>query len=299
LASTEIRPVQELSAMTTTTTESYRSQALAQAAAMGYVDWPAILAGTVLATALSFVLLTFGSAIGLSIVSAEPGQGASLFWLAIASGLWFIWVAITSFGAGGYLAGRLRRPVPGASMDEVETRDGAHGLLVWATGALVGAVLATSGVTGVIGAAGSAAGTVAQTAGKAVGGDLDFLGARLLGPGNGNTAEARQDISTAIKRSLADGKLTSDDRNYLVALVAQRTGQTPEAAGTQIEAAVAQVQEAYKKALDAAEQARRATAIAAFVIAATLLCSALAAYFAAVGGGDHRDRNVSFKTFGR
>ena len=91
-------------------------------------------------------------------------------------GLWFIWVAITSFGAGGYLAGRLRRPVGGANADERETRDGAHGILVWATSALVGAVLATAGVTGVVGAAGSAAGTAAQTAAEAVGGDLDYMG---------------------------------------------------------------------------------------------------------------------------
>ena len=126
------------------------------------------------------MLFTFGSAIGLSIVSFEPRDGASLFWLAIVSGLWFIWVAVTSFGAGGYLAGRLRRPAPGASVDEIEVRDGSHGLLVWATGALLGAVLAASGVTGAIGAVARATGTVAQTAAEAVGGDLDYLGERLV-----------------------------------------------------------------------------------------------------------------------
>ena len=122
---------------------------------VGYVDWPAIFAGTALAVALSFVLLTFGSAIGLSVASFEPGEGVSLRWLAHrlrASGS-SGWRSPAS-RAGGYLAGRLRRPVPGTSVDEVEVRDGAHGLVVWAVGALLGAVLAASGVTGVVGAAG-------------------------------------------------------------------------------------------------------------------------------------------------
>ena len=57
--------------------------------------------------------------------------------------------------------------------------------------------------------------------------------------------------------------------------------------------------EFYAKAVDAAEQARVAGAIAAFVIAATLMASAAAAYLAAAAGGDHRDRNVPFGTFGR
>ena len=43
-----------------------------------YVDWAAILAGARPSAALSLVLLTFGSAIGLTMVSAEPGEGVSL-----------------------------------------------------------------------------------------------------------------------------------------------------------------------------------------------------------------------------
>ena len=42
-----------------------------------YVDWSAIFAGTVLASAISFVLLTFGSAIGLSLTSAYEGRGSA------------------------------------------------------------------------------------------------------------------------------------------------------------------------------------------------------------------------------
>ena len=265
----------------------------------GYVDWPAILAGTALAVALSFVLFTFGSAIGLSITSFDPGEGASLRWLAIASGAWFVWVAVTSFAAGGYLAGRMRRTLPGVGIDEAETRDGAHGVLVWATAALVGAVLAVGGVSGVVGAAGSAAGTVAQTAAEAVGGDVDFIGGRLLGSGGAEDTGARQDVVAVITRSLADGELSAEDRDYAASIVAERTGQTPEEAAAAVDAARTQVQELYDAALERAEQIRVATAIGAFVVAATLMVCAAAAYFAAAAGGDHRDRNVPFATFGR
>jgi hypothetical protein len=51
--------------------------------------------------------------------------------------------------------------------------------------------------------------------------------------------------------------------------------------------------------LQTAEQARVAGAIAGFVIAATLMACAAAAYLAAAAGGDHRDRNVPFGTFAR
>jgi hypothetical protein len=275
--------------------ESYRSDlrteaavSRAVAAEVSLVDWPAIFAGTAVAVALSFVLLTFGSAIGLSMASFEPGEGVSLKWLAIVSGLWFLWVAITCFGAGGYIAGWLRRPAAGISLDEAQTRDGAHGLVVWAMGALIGAVLAASGVTGVVGAAGSVAGTVAQTASEAVGGDVGYIGSRLM------RGEGGENAAAVLTRSLADGEMSAEDREYLVSLVAERTGQTPEEAGAAVDAAAAEARELYASAVETAEQARRATAIAGFAIAATLMASAAAAYLAAAAGGDHRDRKVIF-----
>jgi hypothetical protein len=285
----ERTPVANLS-----TAESYRAEAIARSTPdTSYVDWGAIFAGTSLAVALSFVLLTFGSAIGLSVASFEPGEGASLRWLAISSGIWFLWVAITCFAAGGYLAGRLRRPVPGTSLDEVEVRDGAHGVVVWAVGALIGAILATSGVSGVIGAAGSVAGTAAQTATEAVSGDVGYLSTRLMRGADGAAA------GEVLSRTLADGDVSAEDRDYLVGLVAQGTGQTPEEAGAQVDQTIDQARQLYADALQTAEQARVAAAIAAFVIAATMMASAAAAYYAATAGGDHRDRNVPFGTFGR
>ncbi len=149
-----------------------------------YVDWGAILAGGVFALAISFLLISFGASLGLSLTSPYRGEGVSAAWLAIAAGIWFAWVMVTGFGAGGYLAGRMRRRADDATAVEVEARDGAHGLMVWATGALVGAVLAATGVGGLVSAGapaiGSAAGSVTDVAAGAVSSDY-FANVMLRG----------------------------------------------------------------------------------------------------------------------
>ncbi len=175
-------------------------------------------------------------------------------------------------------------------------------MLVWATGALVGAMLAASGVTGVVDAVGSAAGTAADAASKAVSGEVDYLGNRLLRSDDGAAPasdQTRQQVISLLQRSLTDGKLSDDDHAYLAAVVARRTGQTPEQASATVDSALAEAKKAYDDALGAAEKARVAAAIAAFVVAASLMASAAAAYFAATTGGDHRDRNLPFRSFGR
>lgn len=140
-----------------------------------YLDWPAILAGGVLAVAVSFLLLSFGASLGLSLTSPYRGEGVSAAWLAIAAGIWFAWVMVTGFGAGGYLAGRMRRRAGDATASEVEVRDGAHGLIVWASGVLVSTALAAAGVGGLLtagtSAIGSAAGTATEAASEAVSSD--------------------------------------------------------------------------------------------------------------------------------
>ena len=50
-----------------------------------YLDWPAITGGIVLASAISLLLLTFGSAVGLSFVNFRTFSGVSSVWVAIAA----------------------------------------------------------------------------------------------------------------------------------------------------------------------------------------------------------------------
>lgn len=266
-----------------------------------YVDWPAIFGGAVLAAAIAFVLWTFGSGVGLSMVSAEPGEGISLRWLTIATGIWFIWVAVSSFSAGGYLAGRLRRRIGDATEDEVETRDGAHGVLVWAVAALISIVLALSGIGGLLGATASATGTVAASAASVVEDQGDYFADRILrsATGGGISDEAREEVMIILARSIAQGELAAADRAHLVELAAGETNIPPEEVEARVDTVLSELDAARQEAVDKAEQARIAGLIGSFVIAATLLVSAGAAYFAAGYGGHHRDQNVGFRHLGR
>ncbi|SIN95240.1 hypothetical protein [Vannielia litorea] len=134
--------------MTERTETLTRASAPAFAHEGSYVDWPAILAGAVVASAVGFVFATFGAALGLSIISPYDGDGSAMA-AAIAVGSWMLWTTISSFATGGYIAGRMRRRVDGAGADEVGVRDGIHGLAVWGVGVLVGAWLLgmTAGTT--------------------------------------------------------------------------------------------------------------------------------------------------------
>lgn len=262
-----------------------------------YVDWSAVFCGAVVATALSFTLLTFGAAMGLSTASFDPGEGLSLKWMAIASGIWFLWVVLTAMGAGAYLAGRMRRPVEDAAPHEVETRDGIHGLMVWAVAILFGTVMAASGLGSLAGAGSSAIGSTAEVATEAVSGNLDRIGSRLVQGVDQDEIEAIRDEATAIlQATLADGEFTAEDRQYLVSRLSEATGVSPDEIGTRIDEAQAQAQELYDEAIAAAEQARFAAAIAAFVVAATLIVGAGVAWFGATGGGSHRDSGRPFST---
>src|SRR6185295_15123934 len=125
-----------------------------------FVEWGAVLAGAVLAAAISFVLLTFGTAIGLSATSPWPNAGVSAKVIASLAVFWAMAQQIGAFMAGGYVAGRMRSRWHEPTEHEVEFRDGLHGGLVWAVGVVIGAALFLS-------AAGNVAQTGAQTAGQA------------------------------------------------------------------------------------------------------------------------------------
>jgi hypothetical protein len=101
-----------------------------------YIEWAPIIAGAITAAALSFVLFTFGSAIGLTAVSPWSSSGLPAWtWLiAIIASLWVLLVQAGSYALCGYVAGRFRAPLGAASASERQFRDGAHGFVVWALG---------------------------------------------------------------------------------------------------------------------------------------------------------------------
>src|SRR5262245_6631408 len=96
----------------------------------GHIQWGPVIAGAIAAAALALVLHTFAAGLGLAVSSTAPTWRDTSFALILLSGLYFVLAALASYGVGGYIAGRMRARWADVPADEVETRDGAHGLLV-------------------------------------------------------------------------------------------------------------------------------------------------------------------------
>ena len=145
-----------------------------------YLEWGPVIAGAIGAAAISLVLFTFGSAIGLSVVSPWPEHGMSATTFMIIAALFAAIVQVGSFAAGGYLAGRMRTPWLSGVESERHFRDGSYGFAVWALGLLIGASIAVSGATGALKTAvqstAVAAGATAAGAASAAPGMMNRVG---------------------------------------------------------------------------------------------------------------------------
>lgn len=264
--------------------------AMPPATAHSYVDWGPVFGGALVATALSFVLFSFGSAAGVASVSPYSWNNPSLTTLSVVATAWCVVVMIASFLAGGYFAGRLRRPSGDAGPEERERRDGAHGLIVWALGLLIGAGLAAmvAGATlhGAASAVGSAGGAAAGSLGPdRLAGIVDTM-LRAAPSANGAATargeDPRAEVTRIIATSTRSGSVSDADRTYLAQLVAARAGIAEDEARRRVDAAIEQ-------AKDAANTARKMAALVAFLIGASSLLSAGAACWGATAGGRHRD----------
>ncbi len=292
-----------------------------------YMDWAAILAGAVVASAIAFVFATFGAALGLSALSAQPGEGSGQ-WGTVIVGAWALVTLVVSYLAGGYIAGRFRRRVESATEAEVHARDGVHGLTVWGIGTIIAAILLSSAVSTTAKLAGSAVSTAAQAGSAVVSGAASVAGGAAQGVsnllpeqlqndpttyitdrlfrgagGNGTpqiSDQQRQEVQTILYNVVKTGDISDGDRQYLTGLVAQNSNLSQEEVNQRIDQAVQGVQdarqqvadtaaEAEQTARDAADTARRAGVISGFVIAASLLVAAAAAYVGAGIGGHHRE----------
>jgi hypothetical protein len=273
--------------------------------ATSFVEWGAVLAGAALSAALSFVLLTFGSAVGLSATSPWPNSGLSVKVIATLAIFWALAQQIGSLMAGGYVAGRMRSRWHEAG-DEREFRDGLHGGLVWAVAVLISAflVLATAsfGVqSGAKLASSAAAGAASPTADP-----MNTVLDAMLRPGASMAAANRQssgaqtpqssnqvasnsdergELSRILASAVANGSLTAENRSYLANLVSERTGASQQEAEKRVDDAIS-------AARTAADKARRAAILAGFITAAGLVLSLGAAWWAAIKGGEHRDNSV-------
>jgi hypothetical protein len=82
------------------------------------------------------------------------------------SGLYLLLAAIVSYSFGAYLAGRMRLRLTTATPEEIEFRDGTHGLLVWALATLLTGLIALAAVQSLSRAAAPPSASSASVAGE-------------------------------------------------------------------------------------------------------------------------------------
>lgn len=258
-----------------------------------YFDWPALFGGAVVTTAIGLLFAGFGAALGLSAVSPLQGEG-SVGWALIIVGAWILITTVVAYAAGGYVAGRMRRRIDGASADEVSARDSMHGAVVWGLGLIFSAWMAAGIVGGVTTAVGnvaegaaSAAGTVAGAAGDvaaAAGGaaadagdavagsdllanvnPLEIINQRLL-RGTEVRVDQNLDLPAGGMAVLGDilrtGEIDDQDRAYLIDVITENSNLNATQVEERVDAAVAEVvqlrEEAQAQAAQLAQDAREA-----------------------------------------
>ena len=189
-----------------------------------YLRWTPILAGAIVAAALSFVLQSFASAIGLAVASPSSTWRDTSWTLALLGGLWLLLTSLASFGIGGYLAGRLRESWKTEKSHEVELRDGIHGLLVWGLTIIIGAFLAFA-VTKTVAPRPDTTKLTAGATEPLLTFELDRLFRSDRRPADvGSDSELYAQAARIITSGLGHSSMAPEDRGYLLRLVEIRTG---------------------------------------------------------------------------
>jgi hypothetical protein len=246
-----------------------------------YLEWTPVVVGALAATALSLILVAFAAAVGLGVSSTAPTWRDASAALWILSGIYLILQAILSFGFGGYVAGRVRRPLIAGPSEEMESRDGLHGLAAWALAVVLGAIFAT-----LIGASTLSrsvpSGTNASAAEPLLSYELDRLFRPARRPANIDLSYERAEAGRILLTSSSHDGVSPDDRAYLIQQVSSTAGLSPPDAERRVDNVIANSKTAIARS-------RRSSIILAFSLATALLLGAVAAWAAACAGGRHRD----------
>jgi MFS family permease len=263
---------------------SEHTEVVPVATATSFLQWSPVIAGALVASAVSLILIAFGSALGLGIVSSSPTWRDTSSALTLVSGLYLLLAALVSFGTGGYVAGRLReRWDPSAHDQVVEFRDGIHGIVAWALAVVITGIVAATAVAGLASKAVPSTTSSSATAGEPlIAYELDRLFRGDRRPIEGDISYSRAEAGRILLAATGRHGITPNDRAYLVQLVVARTG-------IAVPDAERRVNDAITAATAAVQKARRTGVILGFSTAAALLAGAAAAWYASCLGGRHRD----------
>jgi hypothetical protein len=197
------------------------------------------------------------------------------------SGIYLILQALISFGCGGYVAGRTRAPIAAGDVEDVERRDGLHGVAAWALAVILGVLLAAF-----IGMAANRPTTLtaptSTTEPTVLSYEIDHLFRASRRPPNADLTPARAEAGRILLTSSSHSGVSSDDRAYLVQLVTATTGLAGPDAERRVDTVMA-------NARTAISRTRASTIILAFSVATALLLGAAAGWAGAETGGRHRD----------
>jgi len=255
-------------------------------------SWGAIIAGALVAAAVSLILLAIGASLGFAALSPWAGRGIGAGTFTVAAAIWLIvmqWVAAIF---GGYITGRLRTRWVGTHEHEIFFRDTANGLVMWSLSTLlvaallVGSASSRTAVTGAQGAleAGSSA-VLAYQLDKLFRSGIDVS----TGPG---TLDPRVEAGRIIVNDSAAGGVSDADRAYLNGLVAIHTGLSEADAGRRVEDFIANMNSAADRAKAAADAARKDAAEVSIYTALAMLIGAFIASVSAALGGRLRDEHI-------
>jgi hypothetical protein len=279
------------------------------------ISWGAVIAGAIIGLVVQLILNMVGIGIGLSTVDVVAGDTPSASSISIGAGLWWVISGIVAAGIGGYLAGRL-------SGKPSHSTTAYHGLISWAVSMLVVIYLVSSatsgliagafnGATSMLGGAGKAVGSSAQTVVQAAAPSLNNMNdpmSRIEGQvrsasGGQDPAALRDAAASSVRAALSgDPGQQAAATDKAAEALAKAQGIPVDQAKTQIgeyqkqyKEMVAQTKEQAKVAADAAG---RTVSRGALFGALALLLGALAAFFAGqagavvptISGNDSRNR---------
>ena len=175
-------------------------------AAKSAVSWAAIIAGAVVAAAVSLILLALASGLGLASVSPWPNSGVTLTTFSVMTAIGLIVVQWVASGLGGYVTGRLRTKWVGTHTHEVFFRDTAHGFIMWALSTVLVATLLASATASLVGAGAHGAAMVAT--GAAAGGDAAAAGSAMTDSGAANSGAGGGSSAGGANSSASAGTLS-------------------------------------------------------------------------------------------
>lgn len=246
------------------------------------VAWGAVIAGSLSAAALFFVLFGFGASLGLAMGSTAPTWRDASFALWLLSGLYLMLAALASFALGGYVAGRLRHQPAFADDADAELSGGMHGLVTWALAVLIGAMVVAAGaraLSPVVSPPGGQSGQMSSLGGEnLLAFELDKLFRSDRRPAAADDLTyARSEAGRILLTSSGHSGVAADDRAYLVRLVSTRTGLAGPDAEQRVNAIIAQSRTSLSRA-------RKAGVLMGFITAASLLLGAAVSWFACQRG---------------